>query len=154
MTINSYKNEFLETVAELFYETVHTVNAKDYSREQLCAWAESAESLILRRQDLLKQKTLVAKRNGKIVGFGSITQSGELDLLFVHHDYQRQGIATALCNELEKGFPAIKTYASITAKPFFEQRGYVVIKPHEVERSGIKLKNYVMQKPKKIESNN
>ena len=40
----------------------------------------------------------------------------------------------------------IKTYASITAKPFFESRGYAVVKEQEVERSGVKLKNYEMLK--------
>lgn len=146
MTIDSYKNELCEAVSALFYQTVHTVNAKDYSQEQLNAWVNSSESLILRRQDLLTQKTLVTTHDGKLVGFGSITKSGELDLLFVDRNYQRQGIATALCNELEKGFSVIKTFASSTAKPFFVQRGYFVIKSQEVERSGIKLKNYEMQK--------
>lgn len=146
MTIDSYKNELCEAVSALFYQTVHTVNAKDYSQEQLNAWVNSSVCLILRRQDLLTQKTLVATHDGKLVGFGSITKSGELDLLFVDRNYQRQGIATALCNELEKGFSTIKTYASVTAKAFFEQRSYVVIQSQEVERDGIKLKNYEMQK--------
>lgn len=145
MTIDSYKNELCEAVSALFYQTVHTVNAKDYSQEQLNAWVNSSVSLILRRQDLLTQKTLVATHDGKLVGFGSITKSGELDLLFVDRNYQRQGIATALCNQLEKGFSTIKTYASVTAKAFFERRGYVVIQSQEVERDGIKLKNYEMQ---------
>ena len=85
-------------------------------------------------------------RSGVIVGFGSIDKSGCLDLLFVHKDYQKQGIATALCNELEKGFPVIYTFASVTAKPFFESRGYVVVKEQEAERSGIRLKNFEMKK--------
>ena len=72
-------------------------------------------------------------------------KSGCLDLLYVHKDFQRQGIATALCDELEKGFTVIKTYASVTAKPFFEKRGYKTIKEQEVERLGIKLKNFEMR---------
>ena len=71
---------------------------------------------------------------------------GYLDLLFVHKDYQKQGISTALCNELEKGFSVINTFASITAKPFFENRGYSVVKAQEIERFGVKLKNFEMQK--------
>ena len=74
------------------------------------------------------------------------SKSGCLDLLFTHKDYQRQGIATALCNELEKGFSVINTFASVTAKAFFEKRGYAVIKSQQVERFGIKLKNFIMQK--------
>ncbi len=146
MIIRKYINEDCDIVSKLFYDTVHTVNAKDYTEEQLSAWSNNADRLKSRRNDLLKQYTLIAEMNGVIVGFGSIDKSGCLDLLFVHKDYQNQGVATALCNELEKGFLVIKTFASITAKSFFENRGYIVVKAQEVERLGVKLKNYEMQK--------
>lgn len=146
MNIRKYKNEDCDMVSKLFYETVHSVNAKDYTVEQLSAWANNVDSLKTRRNDLLKQYTLIVEINGVIVGFGSIDKSGYLDLLFVHKDFQNQGVATALCNELEKGFSEIKTYSSITAKPFFESRGYAVVKAQEVERLGVKLKNYELQK--------
>ncbi|MDE6612951.1 MAG: GNAT family N-acetyltransferase [Clostridia bacterium] len=136
----------METVAKLFYETIHTINAADYTPEQLNAWAPETEKLKSRRDDLNNQNTLIAEIRGTIVGFGSIDKSGYLDLLFVHKDYQRQGVAAALCDELEKGFSVIKTYASITAKPFFENRGYVTVKAREAECSGVKLRNYEMQK--------
>lgn len=38
------------------------------------------------------------------------------------------------------------THASITARPFFEKRGYRVIREQLVERRGEKLKNFVMEK--------
>jgi len=146
MIVRQYKNEDCDIVSKLFYETVHSVNAKDYTAKQLSVWANNADSLKSRRNDLLKQYTLIAEINGVIVGFGSIDKSGYFDLLFVHKDYQNQGVATALCNELETGYSVIKTYASIIAKPFFEKRGYIVVKEQEVERLGVKLKNYEMQK--------
>lgn len=146
MIIRKYKKEDLDAVSRLFYETVHSVNAKDYTLEQLCAWANNAESLKSRSDDLLKQNTLIAEIGGVTVGFGSIDKSGYLDLLFVHKDYQGQGVATALCDELEKGFTVLTTFASVTAKPFFECRGYCAVKEREAERAGVKLKNYEMQK--------
>lgn len=118
----------------------------DYTAEQLSVWANNADSLKSKRNDLLEQRTLIAEANGIIVGFGSVDKSGCLDLLFTHRDYQRQGIATALCDELEKGFSVINTFASITAKTFFEKRGYSVIRSQQVERFDIKLKNFIMQK--------
>ena len=39
MTIREYKQEDCREMAELFYRTVHTVNARDYTKEQLDAWA-------------------------------------------------------------------------------------------------------------------
>lgn len=58
--------------------------------------------------------------NGEIVGFGDMDETGYLDRLYVHKDYQGQGIASAICDELER-FAAGKTFtthASITAKLF------------------------------------
>lgn len=146
MIIRQYKNEDCGIVSKLFYETVHSVNVHDYTAEQLSVWANNADSLKSKRNDLLEQRTLIAEANGIIVGFGSVDKSGCLDLLFTHRDYQRQGIATALCDELEKGFSVINTFASITAKTFFEKRGYSAIRSQQVERFGIKLKNFIMQK--------
>ena len=145
MKIREYADADFEAVARIFYDTIHAVNAKDYSREQLFAWANNVDSLKRRREDLVSQFTLIAETEGETVGFGSMDKSGCLDLLYVHKDFQRQGIATALCDELEKGFTVIKTYASVTAKPFFEKRGYKTIKEQEVERLGIKLKNFEMR---------
>ena len=38
------------------------------------------------------------------------------------------------------------THASITARPFFEKRGYQVLRAQQVERRGILLTNYIMEK--------
>ena len=95
--------------------------------------------------------TLVATTGSQIVGFGDIDDTGYLDRLFVHHLFGRRGIATALVNELElyaggHGVLQVTTHASITAQPFFEKRGYTVVKARQVVREGITLQNYVMQK--------
>ena len=94
--------------------------------------------------------TIVAIKNEIIVGFGDIDKTGYLDRLYVHKDYQRQGIDSAICDELEQlvNTNKIITHASITAKTFFAQRGYRVIKGQEVIRYGISLTNYVMEKRK------
>lgn len=67
--------------------------------------------------------------------------------MYVHAEYQNKGAATAICEQLENQVQGnIIIHASITAKPFFEKRGYVVVKEQKVERQGIFLKNYVMEK--------
>ena len=40
----------------------------------------------------------------------------------------------------------IITHASITAKPFFEKRGFSVVKEQSLERQGLFLTNYIMEK--------
>ena len=39
MILRKYRTEDCESIAELFYETVHSVNAADYTPEQLDVWA-------------------------------------------------------------------------------------------------------------------
>ncbi|MBM6949077.1 GNAT family N-acetyltransferase [Mordavella massiliensis] len=87
-------------------------------------------------------------KRSRIVGFGDINQSGYLDRLYVHKYHQREGIASAICDKLEQqtGKQTITTHASITARPFFEHRGYRVIRQQKVVRCGIELTNYVMEK--------
>lgn len=96
----------------------------------------------------LEHYTLVARYGEMIIGFGDIDDTGYLDRLYVHRDYQGQGVASAICDILETHFVVehITTHASITAKGFFLSRGYKIIKEQQVERKGIKLINYVMKK--------
>ena len=92
--------------------------------------------------------TLVAVEGEQIVGFGDLdVERGYLDRLYVHRDHQGEGIATALCGALERAASGpITTHASITARPFFEGRGYRVLREQQVERRGVWLTNYVMGK--------
>lgn len=147
MDIRQYQQSDCKELTELFYNTVHTVNAKDYTKEQLNVWATGQVDLEKWDLSLQEHYSIVAVENNVIVGFGDIDKTGYLDRLFVHADYQGKGIATAICDKLEQFVEEnITTHASITARPFFEKRGYKVVKEQQVERQGIFLTNYVMVK--------
>lgn len=148
MIIRKYKSSDCEQLAELFFQTVHAVNSKDYTTEQLNAWASGNINIEEWDKSFLEHYTVVALDDGIIVGFGDIDDTGYLDRLYVHKDYQGQGVASAICDALEKAAETNKiiTHASITAKPFFEKIGYTVIKEQQVIRNGIPLTNFVMEK--------
>lgn len=147
MYLREYESSDCSAMASLFYDTVHRVNCRDYAPEQLNVWATGQVDLDKWNQSFLAHHTLVAIKDGVLVGFGDMDSTGYLDRLYVHADYQRQGIATALCDALEQTVPGpITTHASITARPFFESRGYRVVKAQQVQRQGIFLTNYVMEK--------
>lgn len=147
MKIRKYQPSDCRELTELFYNTVHIVNAKDYTEEQLNVWASGKVDLEKWNQSLQEHFSIVAVDNETIVGFGDIDDTGYLDRLFVHAKYQRKGIATAICEQLEQAVPGkIITHASITARPFFEKRGYRVFKEQQVERQGVFLTNFVMIK--------
>lgn len=147
MILRKYQSADCRELTELFYRTVHIINAKDYTEEQLNAWADGQADLEKWNKSFLEHYSIVAEEEGRIVGFGDIDQTGYLDHLYVHADYQGRGIATAICEQLEQTVRGrLVTHASITAKPFFEKRGYQVIKEQKVERKGIFLTNFVMEK--------
>ena len=155
MEIRAYRREDIKEIAELFYNTVHTVNAADYTEEQLDAWADGNINLSAWDRSFREHRTLVAVMtsdpgNGaeQIVGFADMDGTGYLDRLYVHKDFQRRRIASALCDRLEQTADVAEftTHASLTAKPFFEKRGYQVVQEQQVERKGILLTNYVMKK--------
>lgn len=146
MVIREYISSDCERLADLFFQTVHTVNAKDYTKEQLDVWATGNVDLSVWNNSFLEHYTFVAAENDVILGFGDIDNTGYFDRLFVHKDYQGQGIATALCDRLEVGIDKFTTQASITAKPFFMNSGYRLIMEQQAVRNGISLTNYVMEK--------
>ncbi|MBT2288722.1 GNAT family N-acetyltransferase [Paenibacillus albidus] len=158
MEIRKFKDTDINPIVSLFYDTVHTVNKRDYSQEQLNAWAPKEEEILKREtwKDSLSQNvTYVADIKGTLVGFSDLTPYGRLNRLYVHKDYQGQGIAAALVNILEVearglGLLEVDTEASITAKPFFERLGYRIIQSQLVERKGVRLANWKFDDPYRV----
>ena len=148
MGIRAYQPFDAVPLAALFYQTVHTVNRRDYTEKQLDAWAPKDIDLGAWDRSLQAHHTLVAVEDGCAVGFGDIdSNTGYLDRLYVHKDHQGMGIATALCDRLEASAAGpLVTHASLTARSFFEKRGYRVLRAQQVERRGILLTNYRMEK--------
>lgn len=150
MQLRKYRSADCPAMAALFYDTVHTINARDYTPEQLDVWADGNVNLAAWDESFLAHETRVVLQDGRLVGFADL-DGNYLDRLYVHHAYQGQGIAGLLCDALEQhakkeGQGEVITHASITARPFFEKRGYRMIESQQVNRSGILLGNFMMKK--------
>ena len=147
MIIREYRSSDCRETAELFYDTVHTVCAADYTPAQLDARAPRGRDLAAWNESLLAHRSIVAVDRGEIVGFGDIDGTGYLDRLFVSSHRQGEGIGSAICRELEGSAPgSVSVRASITARPFFEKRGYAVVRREDVSRLGQLLTSYIMKK--------
>lgn len=143
----------VETLIQLFHDTVHSINIKDYSKDQVDAWAppvnEISESAWT--DSFRGRHAVLAETEGIIVGFADAAEDGYLDRFYVHKDFQGKGIGSMLYRDIESflmdtGAGRIVTHASITALPFFLSRGFHVEKEQEVERKGVILKNFVLSK--------
>ena len=148
MHIRLYRTADLPALLALFYDTVHTVCAGDYSPAQLDAWAPAKPDASTWDASLRSRTTLVTEEGGNIPGFGNIGPDGHLDLLYVLRDRLRRGVASVLGDFLESLYPVdrVTVHASETTRPFFEQRGYRLLRPQQVERRGQVLTNYVMER--------
>lgn len=89
----------------------------------------------------------VAAQNEIIAGFGDIDKTGYLDGLYVHKEYQGQGIGKAICDQLEQiDNGKITIHASITARSFFERRGYKIMSENGVKYQGVDLVKLIVAK--------
>ncbi len=146
--IRPYRLSDLPQIENLVYETVHAINRLDYTQEQADVWADLAKKNLISRP-LEKSLAYVAEINGQIVGFGDITSEGYLDRLYIHKNFQGRGIASKLLEVLESKVlhvREIQTDASITAKPFFLAKGYLVKEQLSKVIKGISLSYFKMYK--------
>ena len=138
ITIRSYHETDAPFLAAIYYHTIHKINAKDYSPEQLTAWAPSSslepEGWMRKWQKL---PPIVAVINHKIVGFAEFENNGHIDCFYCHDKYQGCGVGSALMRAIEhqarkNKLARVFAEVSITARPFFEAKGFVVKKEQSV----------------------
>ncbi len=127
--LRPFLSEDTPVLAAIFVASIEELAEDDYSDAQREAWASAAEDEGKFGKRLAGQLTLVATVGGSPVGFVSLKGKDHLDLLYVHPGFARQGVATALCDALEKlagarGTMSVTVEASDTAEPFFVKRGY------------------------------
>lgn len=151
--IRRYLNGDAKILDEIYYNTIHIINAKDYTKEQLNEWAPkySEQDFNEWQEKLEKIKPFVALIDDKIVGFAELEPKGHIECFYVHHEYQGFGIGSALMHSIDmeaknKLLLKIDAEVSITAKSFFENKGFHVIKKHCDIINNVELIHFVMEK--------
>ena len=144
-------------LAEVFRASIADLTGDDYSEAQQQAWAGTADDEEAFGKRLLGQLTLVATLQTAPVGFASLKGTDHIDLLYVHPSAAGQGVASMLCDALEKlagarGAKVLTVDASDNAQEFFLKRGYVATRRNTVTLNGEWLANTTMQKTLTTES--
>lgn len=144
--------EDIPELNQLYQGTVLYINRKDYSIEEVEDWASCGNDL-KHIADLVNNLYFIVAENEKsqIVGFASIRKDGYLHSMFIHKDYQRQGIASLLYHDIESfayknNIQLIFSEVSITAKGFFEKQGFKVDEEQMRRANKLYLRNYKMSK--------
>jgi putative acetyltransferase len=151
VSIRIAKSADLKEIQKMFVDTITAICKDDYSFEQIRAWTSSIENTNRWTDKLKSQYFLIAELDNKIVGYASLENNDHLDLLYVHKDYQRRGIADSLYTEIEK--EAIKRKVTVlnsdvskTAIRFFQKKGFKIIAPQTNIIKGVEIINYKMTK--------
>ncbi len=154
LTIRKFHFSDAQEVQQLFYSTVHAINIRDYTQEQINLWAPANGDPKKWTEKALETTFYVVLLDRKIVGFGNISPFGYIDSFYVHHEHQGQGVGARLLARLEKVVAKTASKltcdASITAKPFFERYGYTVLKKELTDGSGTPFIRYNMVKRLKV----
>jgi putative acetyltransferase len=149
--IRDFRPEDVNALVEIFTSAVRIVARLDYTQEQLVAWAPDEIDSKEWAAHYAARQTFVAEVGGLHAGFADLKADGHLNVMYVHADWQRQGIASALLSAIEIAarrlrLKRIYTEASITARPFFERRGFRLIGQQVVKTRGQEFVNFRMDK--------
>ncbi len=138
-------------LATIFAAAIEELTGEDYSEAQQQAWASVADDEEQFGKRLASELTLIATLRNSPVGFASLKGADHIDMLYVHPSAAGQGIASMLCDALEKlagarGAKSLTVDASDNAQALFAKRGYVAKQRNTVTLNGEWLANTTMQK--------
>ena len=138
-------------LAAIFVAAIEELTGEDYTEAQQQAWAGAADDEEAFGKRLAGELTLIATLQNSPVGFASLRGKDHVDMLYVHPSAVGHGVASALCEALEKlagarGAQNLTVDASDNAEGFFAKRGYVAKQRNTVTVNGEWLANTTMQK--------
>jgi putative acetyltransferase len=149
--IRAFEFHDANALIDIFRSSVRIVARRDYTLEQVTAWAPDEMDVNAWVFRCANNQTFVAEIDTVPVGFTDLEPDGHLDMLYVHPHHQGQGIASALLSRVESAarhqdLTRLFTESSITSRSFFERRGFRMIAPQLVSTGGQEFINYRMEK--------
>lgn len=153
MELRPYQPQDARATREVFERAVHMTASRDYSSEQIDAWAPvgiADADLAAWSNARNSAHTVVAVEGDQVVGFTDLVD-GALDMLYVDPSVGGRGVGTALVDAIlnlarERGIDAVETYASLTARALFERHGFVVVEQRSPVVGGVTMTNFKMSR--------
>lgn len=151
--IRRYQDGDAKFISAIYYNTIHNINAADYTKEQIEAWAprSSVDDCTGWQKKAERIKPYIALIQNLVVGFAECEPNGHIDCFYVHHKFQGHKVGSALMQAIETaasqiGLVRIYAEVSITAQPFFQKKGFSVVKKQTVAMRGVEMVNFIMEK--------
>lgn len=136
---------------EIYHSAIHLIACRDYSEDQLRAWASTGEDRDVWATRMHSINPFVAVLEGKPVGYADVQPNGYIDHFFVSGRHPRQGIGRSLMMVLEAearrlGVRELTSHVSRTAQPFFERFGFHVVEQRLPVIQEIAIPNALMRR--------
>lgn len=141
----------LPAITACFLQSIQRSCTGNYSPAEIAVWSETAEHSERWLSAIRDQYFLLVEVGESLAGFGTVKDGNYIDFMYLHPDFQGQGIASELLKKLESralksGTKVIRSDVSYTARPFFEKHGYTVLHKNENARKGQALVNFSVEK--------
>lgn len=151
MLIRDYGGLDAEATLDVFRRAIRVMASRDYSSEQIAAWAPGDTNITRWAARRAAAHTVVATLDDRVVGFTDLDESGYIDMMFVDPNVAGRGVATALMRWVvesarHRGIRQLTSHVSITARPFFETNGFEVIDERHPVLNGVTLTNFLMRR--------
>lgn len=151
VAIRPYQPTDAPALLALFCDAIRRVNSRDYTPQQIAAWASDDINPQAWAARFAQRFAIVAELDGRIAGFTELEPDGHIDRFYVSADHQRLGVGKALLEALvakaqRNGIVHLYAEVSITAQPFFASQGFRVIAPQTVIARGVEFVNFRMER--------
>ena len=151
ITIRPYGVADAAALTNLFRSSVREIASRDYTAAQIRAWAPDEIDAVQFGRRCEDKSTWVAELEGRLAGFSDLEPDGHIDMLYVHPNFVRRGVARALLEHLEEAgrtnaLRRLYTEASLTARPVIDAMGFRMVVPQTVTIRGKSMTNYRMEK--------
>jgi len=135
----------------VYFTAIHLVASRDYTAEQVEAWAPRDLDMAIWRKKIREIRPFVAVLNGELVGYSDVQPNGYIDHFFVSGDHPRRGIGSLLMTRIIEEanalcIPELTSDVSRTAQPFFAKFGFAIVEQRRPEVRGVVVPNALMSR--------
>jgi putative acetyltransferase len=148
--IRHYRPGEEPSLFDVYYSAVHLIASRDYSAEQIEAWAPRNVDPALWKDRIRGINPFVAELEGRVVAYADLQVNGYIDHFFVSGAHPRCGLGTLLMNHILReakslGLSELTSDVSRTAQGFFERFGFRVVEQRKPVVRGVVIPNALMR---------